>query len=175
MAAGGGGGGGGGDSDSSSSDDGHSPRDPRRNPLGPPPDGSPRRVPVDVIRACWAELEALIAQFVSDCLAPSLPLNCIITNREEFNQYESYCFPSDIAYWMLVSPEYAKYMFQARIWNLLDESIFQWNSTLWAANDMFEADVELGAGAAMNNITGSRIISELRCRTQSRKLTTSHR
>ncbi|ROW09841.1 hypothetical protein VMCG_02169 [Cytospora schulzeri] len=165
VAAGGGGGGGGGDPDSSPSDNGDGRGGPGRNPLGPPPDGIPRQVPVDEIRAEWAELEALIAQFVDDCLPKSMPLDFPETKREELTQYQSFCSPPDIADWMLVFPQYAKYMFQARIWTVLYTSIFQGGATFWAGNDMFEEGVPLGAGEAMSNIAGELFLVDERPKT----------
>jgi hypothetical protein len=111
-------------------------------------------VPVNQIRVYWAELEALVALFVTDCLARAMPLDCVVTKRNEFTQYQRYCSPPDIAYWMLVFPEYAKYMFQARIWTILENSILKLESTFWAGNDMFEEGASHGVGEAMNNITG---------------------
>ncbi|KUI68939.1 hypothetical protein VM1G_11561 [Cytospora mali] len=131
--------GGGDDSDSSSSDESPSPRGPRPNPLGPPPDGSPLRGS-DEFSNYWAEMEALVAQYVADCLPLAMPLDFMDNNPEEEALYWTYCSPAEIARWMLLLPDYAKYMFQARIWRILNERIFDWNSTFWAADDYIVED-----------------------------------
>ncbi|KUI61658.1 hypothetical protein VP1G_11307 [Cytospora mali] len=148
VATGLGGGGGGGDSDSSSSES-PSPRGPRRNPSGPPPDGSPLRGP-DEFSNHWAEMEALVAQYVTDCLPLAMPLDFMDNNPEEEALYWTYCSPAEISRWMLILPDYAKYMFQARIWRILHHRIFDWNSTFWAADDyIVEGEAHIGAGEAM--------------------------
>lgn len=153
TAAGGGGEGGGGSS-SSSPHHSNSPRVPGHRHSG---DGSPRRTPNDALRDYWADMEGQVAQYVTDCLPRSMPVEFMGERGDEYAFYGAACHPREIAYDMLLSPDHARYLFQSRVWDVLGARIFARDASFWAAYDeLDDMGTPIGAGEATNYIIGQQ-------------------